>query len=106
MSLSAIITVICFVVYYQYERVQIDKAIKSHDVYLQQSVSNQRYPQKPNNYSDLENILQHFNPTNPACRLDLYDALNEDRTKGIPFKETKVYKDWDNYYKINLTPIY
>lgn len=45
-------------------------------------------------------------PTNPGCRLDLYDALNDDRAKGVPFKETKIYKDWDNYYKVNLTPIY
>jgi len=100
------VVVIGFVAYYQYERTQIDKAIKSHDEYLQQTVSNKQNPKKPNSYSDLENILQRYNPTNPGCRLDLYDALNEDRANGVPFKETKVYRDWDNYYKFNLTPLY
>lgn len=106
LPVGAIIVIIGVVAYNQYERTQIDNAIKSHNEYLQQTVSNQAYPKKPNSYSDLEYILQHYNPTNPGCRLDLYNALDDDRAKGVPFKETKVYRDWDNYYKVNLTPIY
>lgn len=94
------------VVYYRYEKAQIKVAIKQHNEYLQQTATNQSHPAKPNSYADLERILQRYNPTNPACRLDLYDVLNNDRAKGTPFKETKIYRDWDNYYKVNLTPIF
>lgn len=104
LSICAIIAVVGFIAYYQYERTQIDKAIKSHNEYLQQTVQNQ--PKRPNSYSDLERILQQYKPTSPGCRLDIYDALNDDRAKGVPFKETKVYRDWDNYYKVNLSPLY
>lgn len=104
LSICAVIAVVGFIVYYQHERTQIDKAIKSHNEYLQQTVQNQ--PKRPNSYNELEKLLQHYTPTNPGCRLDLYDALNDDRAKGVPFKETKVYRDWDNYYKVNLSPLY
>lgn len=103
-AVCSFVLVISGIVYYRYEKAQVKVAIKQHNEHIQQMASKQ--PKKPNSYAELENILQHYNPTSPACRLDLYDALNNDRKKGTPFKETKIYKDWDNYYKVNLTPIF
>lgn len=96
-SIFAIIAIIGFVAYHQYERTQIDKAINSHDEYLQQTVSKQAYPQKPNSYYDLEKIKEHYNPTTPHCRIALYEALNTDRANGKPFTETKIYIFWNDY---------
>lgn len=92
--------------YYRYEKAQIKEAIVAHNDYLSQTASNQSYPQKPQSYNDLERINQYYKPTNPGCRLALYEALHTDRQNSVPFKETKIYIEWDNVYKYNFERLY
>ncbi len=110
LKLSILICAILLVVggytYYRYEKTQIKEAIQQHNDYLASTVSNQSYPQKPQSYEDLEYIYQHYNPTNPGCRLALYNALYTDRPNNVPFQSTKIYIDWDNNYRHNLQPKY
>lgn len=92
--------------YYRYEKAQIKEAIVAHNNYLSELASNQSYPQKPQSYDDLERISQYYKPTNPGCRIALYDALHTDRQNSVPFKETKIYIEWDNVYKYNFERLY
>ncbi len=98
--------------YYRHEQAQIDEAIvaqsqlASNQSCPPQIASNQSYPQKPQSYNDLEKISQQYRPTNPGCRIALYDALHTDRQNLVPFKETKIYIDWDNVYKYNFEKLY
>ena len=102
--------------YYRHEQAQIDEAIVAHNNYLSQLASNQSCPpqiasnqscpQKPQSYNDLEKISQQYRPSNPGCRIALYDALHKDRQNLVPFKETKIYIDWDNVYKYNFEKLY
>lgn len=93
-------------IYYRHEKAQIKEAIVSNNNYLAQTASNQSYPQKPQSYNDLEKISQQYRPTNPGCRIALYDALHKDRQNFVPFKETKIYIEWDNVYKYNFERLY
>lgn len=102
--------------YYKHEQAQIGEAIEAHNNNLPQPASNQScppqiasnqsYPQKPQSYNDLEKISQQYRPTNPSCRIALYDALHKDRQNFVPFKETRIYTEWDNVYKYNFEKLY
>lgn len=99
-----IIVSICLIIliaggftYHKYHKAQIKVAIERHNEYLEQTVSNQSFPQKPQSYEDLEKINQSYKPTNPGCRLAVYDALYTDRQNLVPFKETKIYRFWNDY---------
>lgn len=106
MAICVILLITGGYTYYRHEKAQIKEAIVSNNNYLAQTASNQSYPQKPQCYDDLEKISRHYKPTNPGCRIALYDALHKDRQNFVPFKETKIYIEWDNVYKYNFERLY
>ena len=102
----AVLGVIGGYMYNLHHKAEIKKSIENHDSYLANMVAEQSSPKKPQSYDDLEKISQQYKPTNPDCRLALYDALHTDRQNFVPFKETKIYKDWDSVYKYNFEKLY
>lgn len=105
-AVIAVLVVTGGYMYNAHHKAEVKKAIESYNNYLASMVAEQSYPKKPQSYYDLERISQQFKPTNPGCQLALYDALHTDRRNFVPFKETKIYKDWDNNYKYNFEKLY
>ena len=98
----AVLSVTGGYMYNLHHKAEIKKAIENHDNYLANMVAEQSYPKKPQSYDDLEQISLQYKPTNPSCQLALYDAFQTDRQNSVPFKETKIYRDWDSHYKYNF----
>lgn len=105
-AVIAVLVVTGGYMYNAHHKAEIKQAIENHDNHLASMVVEQSYPKKPQSYDDLERISQRYKPTNPGCQLALYDALHTDRRNFVPFKETKIYRNWDNNYKYNFEKIW
>lgn len=97
--LSVIIASIGFYVIYS-----IDKRNKALEALDKEIIEFTKYPQRPRTYTDLLYLLQSdtWNISN-----DAFSSIRATSTWGqmnnIPFEQTKIYLEWDSYYKYQFT---
>lgn len=97
--LSVIIVSIGFYVIYS-----INKRNKALEALDKEIVEFTKYPQRPHSYTDLSYLLQSdtWNISN-----DDFSSIRATSTWGImnniPFEQTKIYLEWDSYYKYQFT---